>query len=46
MEILSEMGYCSAVIKETLRIEPPASASISYLTKEEVEICGVKLPKD
>ena len=37
--------YLNFVVKEGLRIDPPAPFSIPYIVKENVTICGVPLRK-
>jgi len=44
-EILNNLDYLSFVAKETLRIDPPAFASITYTPSEEISICGVNIKK-
>lgn len=45
-ELLAECDYLSNVIKESLRMDPPAMISNSYLTLEDAVVCNVKIPKD
>ncbi|CAI2363795.1 unnamed protein product [Moneuplotes crassus] len=42
--MLSECDYLTYVIKESLRMDPPSMNTSPYMTYEEVEICGVKIP--
>ncbi|CAI2361435.1 unnamed protein product [Moneuplotes crassus] len=42
--MLSECDYLTYVIKEVLRMDPPSVYSSPYMTYEEVEICGIKIP--
>ena len=44
-ETINDLPYLTAVLKEALRIDSTATASLSYYAKEDIEICGVKIPK-
>ncbi|CAI2366327.1 unnamed protein product [Moneuplotes crassus] len=44
-EKLEELDYLACVIKETLRMDNPAAESFYYAAYEDVEICGVPIPK-
>lgn len=45
-EILADCDYLAYVIKESLRMDSPSMLSTLYSTYEDVEVCGVKIPKD
>jgi cytochrome P450 len=45
LDKLNELDYVSYVIKESLRIDPPAIQSLIYSALEDITICGVKIPK-
>lgn len=42
---VNELKYCSAIFKETLRLYPPGT-HVMRITPEEVDVNGVKVPKD
>ena len=42
---LHEINYLNYVIRETLRMDAPFFESLSHLAYEDVEICGVPIPK-
>ena len=44
-EDLSKLKYCSAVFKETLRLNPPFQSSFRY-SESIFSICGLEIPID
>jgi cholesterol 24(S)-hydroxylase len=42
---VSELKYCTAIFKEALRLYPPA-ASVLRFAPEEVDVHGIKIPKN
>lgn len=46
MEKVQDLDYMTNVIKEAMRIDSPVSETFPYTCLEDVEICGVPLPKD
>ena len=44
-ELLNEIDYLTFVAKEVLRYYPTTIRSLKYINSEDVEICGVKIPK-
>ena len=42
---VNELKYCSAIFKEALRLYP-AAPNVNRITSEEIDIHGVKVPKD
>ena len=42
---LTDMEFLSNVLKESMRMKPALAFSLPLETKEEVTICGVKIPK-
>ena len=45
-ENLNNWDYLNYIIKEALRIDPPAVETIPYKALEDIEICGIPIPKD
>ena len=44
-EAISDCDYLGYVVKEALRIDPPAVESICYKSLQDIEICGIPIPK-
>ena len=44
-DLYENCDYLNMVVKEGHRIDPPASATMAYYAKEDIEICGVKFEK-
>ncbi|CDS14232.1 hypothetical protein LRAMOSA06402 [Lichtheimia ramosa] len=45
LDQIKEMTYINQIIKETLRINPPATGIVPRRVEEDTELCGVFLPK-
>lgn len=45
-EIYQTCDYLNNVIKEGLRMDPPAMSSLLYNTKENIQICNIPIPKN
>ncbi len=45
-EIVNDWDYLNYVVKEAIRIDPPAVETIPYKALEDIEICGIPIPKD
>ena len=45
-EVINSWDYLSYVIKEALRIDPPAVETVPYKALQDVKICGIPIPKD
>lgn len=45
-EIIQQFDYLNYVIKEGLRYDNPSFDTFGYKTYDDVEICGVPLPKN
>ena len=45
-DTVNEWDYLSYVVKEALRIDPPAVETIPYKSTQNVEIWGIPIPKD
>ncbi|CDS08805.1 hypothetical protein LRAMOSA10166 [Lichtheimia ramosa] len=45
LEQIRKVPYINMVIKETLRMSPPAASLVSRVTKEDTEIAGTFIPK-
>jgi len=43
---ISKLPYNQAVVKETLRLHPPAPFLVPYKTTMDVELCGQRMPKN
>ncbi|XP_074321523.1 geraniol 8-hydroxylase-like [Silene latifolia] len=43
---ISKLPYIQAVVKETLRLHPPAPFLIPHKTEKDVQLCGFSIPKD
>jgi cytochrome P450 len=46
LDNIHKLDYLSYVVKEVLRYDNPATETIRYATKEDVEICGVPISKN
>ncbi|KAJ8421900.1 LOW QUALITY PROTEIN: hypothetical protein Cgig2_027516 [Carnegiea gigantea] len=43
---ISKLPYIQAVVKETLRLHPPAPSLVPHKTTMDVELCGYRVPKN
>ncbi|KAK9742861.1 hypothetical protein RND81_03G201200 [Saponaria officinalis] len=43
---ISKLSYIQAVVKETLRLHPPAPFLIPHKAEKDVDLCGFLVPKD
>lgn len=44
-EKINSLNYLNNVVKETMRIDSPAAETFIYKATEDIEICGVPIPK-
>jgi len=45
LENLDELTYITYLVKEALRVDSPTIQSLKYIAYDDIEICGVKIPK-
>ena len=43
---ISELPFLRAVVKETLRLHPPAPLLVPHKSENDVELCGYMVPKN
>lgn len=43
---MSKFPYLQAVVKETLRLQPPVPFLVPHKAETEVDICGFRVPKN